>query len=118
MKKQKIIGVVKIKTVRHNTNTTHPDCPNYETHDITVIGNFSRWNKIPRKYVISDTYRQIRNEFCADLLKHYKEYKDSNIMHRIKTRIEIVKKYAFAGEIVSFSAMVNDNNRITGRLSK
>ena len=95
---------------------------NYDTHSITIIENengktYSRWNKINRKFVISDkdTYRKARlnalnNRFNGDL--------NDVRMRTLKKSLRILKQYALPGEIVSFKCNINNQDQIKGRLSK
>lgn len=121
--KQRITGIVGSKMVSYKD-----EFGSIETHIVTTIQEdnitYSRWNKIARKFVISnrETYRKARLNY---LQNRYENTNLENIRSRsLKSSLKFIKRYAMSGEEVSFTAnflpssMNNNNIKLQGRLGK
>jgi len=119
MSKINIIGkILQSKEVKYNyKNLGYTKI--YDTKDITIIENndkllYSRWNKVPRKFVIKnrEQYKISRLNYLNNRFNDY-----LNVNTRVlKRSLRFIKEYALPGETVSFKCSINNSNHIKGRL--
>ena len=118
---EKITGIIDYKDINYNYRyegaTTLQSNLSHDSQRITIIhtdnGDLSRWNKIPRKFVISnkETYRTARLQY---LLRRFENLENISYRRLSKT-LSIITPFALQGETVHFSGNII-NSRIKGRI--